>query len=386
MALAISVNWGPIGLYLSQVTMRIVNWSIFAFVAGYHVLLAALFPAFLGELSWSAAALFLVTFGLAGLSITAGYHRLFAHKSYSASPVWEWLCLLSSSLAVQASALQWSHDHRLHHKHVDTDKDPYSIKKGFWYAHVLWLFEYAGIIDPKVVPDLMKNPRVMVHHRHYALITLAVNLAVFGIGCLFVSPLASFVGGVLLRIFAIHHCTWFINSLCHVWGARTYAKELSAVDNAVLALFTFGEGYHNYHHTIAHDYRNGIRWYHFDPTKWLIWIGSKVGLTADLRRVSKVRLQRMLLKKDKELFLDRISKEFDDTAAELKRRFEELSHAYEEKASLLMMKLKEIRHATEERRKLLMLEVKQIQRELKAIWKNWLHLTEFAGRIYAVSH
>ena len=366
--------------------MRIVNRSIFAFIAGYHVLLVLLFPAFVSEFSWGAFWLFFITFSLSGLSITAGYHRLFSHKSYSAAPFWEWICLLTSSFAVQASALQWSHDHRLHHKYVDTEKDPYSIKKGFWYAHVLWMFDYQGDINPKLVPDLMKNPRVMFHHNHYILITFLVNLAVFGIGCLFMSPLASFVGGVLLRIFAIHHCTWFINSLCHVWGARSYAKELSAVDNAILALVTFGEGYHNYHHTIAHDYRNGIRWYHFDPTKWLIWTVSKLGLAKDLRRVNKVRLQQILLKKDKELFLDRIGKEFDETAAELRQKFEELSDAYEKKASELMAKLKEIRNATDEHRKLLMLEIRQLQRELKVLWKSWLNLTKLAGQRYALAH
>jgi len=248
------------------------------------------------------------------------------------------------------------------------------------------LFDYSGHIDAKVVPDLMKNPRVMLQHKHYLLITFLVNLAVFGVGCLFMAPLTSFVFGVLLRIFTIHHCTWFINSLCHVWGARTYAKELSAVDNAVLALVTFGEGYHNYHHTIAHDYRNGIRWYHFDPTKWLIWTASKLGLATNLRRVSKVRLQQMLLKKDKELFLERIGKEIDETAADLRNKFEEISEAYERKAAELMAKLKEIRNATDERRKLLMLEVRQLQRELKVLWKSWLHLTKLAGQRYSVAH
>ena len=109
-------------------------------------------------------------------------------------------------------------------------------------------------------------------------ITVLVNLLVFFIGWALVGAFASFYFGFLLRVAMIHHCTWFINSLCHTIGSKTYARELSAVDNALLA-FNFGEGYHNYHHSFAADYRNGIRWYHFDPSKWVIWIAHKLGMT-----------------------------------------------------------------------------------------------------------
>lgn len=366
--------------------MRIKNWGIFIFVVGYHALLFALLPAYISEFSWASFALFFITWVISGFAITAGYHRLFSHNSYKARPVYEWACLIASSLSVQASALRWSHDHRLHHSHVDTEKDPYSVEKGFWYSHILWLFSYDEPIDDKLVADLKRNPRVMFQHNHYVALTLAVNAAVFGIGCLFMSPLASFFAGVLLRIFAIHHCTWFINSLCHLWGARTYAKELSAVDNAILALLTFGEGYHNYHHTVANDYRNGIRWYHYDPTKWIIWTSSKLGLVSDLRWVNDIKLRQRLVKKDKVLLLDRIKHELDETAKELSNKLEALSENFEVKAAALMSKLKEMRQATEERRKLLEIEIKQLQKELKALWKTWVSLTEFTSARYQLEH
>lgn len=366
--------------------MRIKNWGIFAFIAGYHAVLLALLPAYINDFSWASFWLFFVTWALSGFAITAGYHRLFAHNAYKARPVYEWACLIASSLSVQSSALQWAHDHRIHHSHVDTDKDPYSIKKGFWYAHVWWLFTYDEPIDKRLITDLLKNPRVMFQHKHYALLTIGVNLAVFGFGCLFMSPLASFFAGVLLRVFAIHHCTWFINSLCHVWGARTYAKELSAVDNAVLAVLTFGEGYHNYHHTIANDYRNGIRWYHFDPTKWIIWTSSKLGLTSELRWVDDVKLRQRLVKKDRNLLLDRIRHELDETAKELHHKLETLSSAFDEKAAVLMAKVKELREATEERRKLLEIEIRLLQKELKVLWKSWVTLTEFTSSRYSLGH
>jgi len=366
--------------------MRIKNPGIFAFIAGYHLVLLALIPFSLSLFNWASAVLFAVTYVLGGLAITAGYHRCFAHKTYEPSPWFEWATLLNACLAVEASALRWSFDHRLHHSHVDTDKDPYSINKGFWYAHILWLFDYDREIEERIVADLMKNRRVMFQHRHIVALTVLVNLAVFGIGCLFMHPLAALVAGVLGRMFFIHHCTWFINSLAHVWGSKTYAKELSAVDNGILALLTFGEGYHNYHHAVANDYRNGIRWYHFDPTKWLLWTASRFGAVRGLRRVHDVKLQRMLVNKDKDLIIERISREIDETAVELKRQFEELSHSFEVKAQLLMKRLREVKKASDERKQLLKIEIRQLKKELRAQWKSWVALTQLAVRQYEIAH
>ncbi len=366
--------------------MRIKNWDAFLFIAGYHVLLLALLPFVIGALSWASFVVFLITFLIGGISITAGYHRLFSHKAYKAHPAYEWVVLILSTLSVQWSALMWSHDHRLHHKHVDTEQDPYSIKKGFWYAHILWMFRYQRDFDSKVVPDLLKNKRVVFQDRYYLPLALAVNGAVFGVACLFMSPFAALYSGVLLRICAIHHCTWFINSLAHTWGSKTYAKELTAVDNHVLAFLTFGEGYHNYHHAFAGDYRNGIRWYHFDPTKWLVWVMARVGLVEGLRTVNEIRVRKELVIKDKTLLLSHLSGELDDLAAELRGKLEELSTAYETRASALMEKMRELRKVSDEQRSVLLVEIRQLRRELRAQWKAWLALTDIAVRQYHVAH
>ncbi len=365
--------------------MRIKNWDVFFFVIGYHLLVLALIPFVYPLFSWSALAFLLVTFIIGGLSITAGYHRLYAHKAYSANPFFEWTVLLTSTLAWQWSALAWSHDHRLHHKHVDTEQDPYSIKKGFWYAHFLWLFDYRRNFQSSLVADLLKNPRVVFQDKHYLILAIAVNLLVFGIGCLFLSPLMSFFAGVLLRIAAIHHCTWFINSLAHVWGSRTYARELSAVDNAILAVLTFGEGYHNYHHIFASDYRNGIRWYHFDPTKWLIWTASRLGMVRGLRTVNKLRLQQALIQQDKKLFLSRLNDELDELAHELKRRLHDVSTSFEQNAARLVL-IQDIKQASSHKKDLLSIELRHLKRELRANWHSWLSLTHLASRHYAVAH
>lgn len=366
--------------------MRIRNWDTFSFIFGYHLLVAALLPFFIGVFTWGAAWFFLITFIVGGLSITAGYHRLFSHRAYSAHPAYEWVVLVTSTLGLQWSALMWSHDHRLHHNHVDGEKDPYSIHKGFWYAHVLWLFDYRRDFQAGLVGDLLKNPRVMFQDRYYLPLALVVNAAVFGIGCFFMHPLASFYAGVVFRIFAIHHCTWFINSLAHTWGAKTYARELSAVDNAVMALLTFGEGYHNYHHVFAGDYRNGIRWYHFDPTKWLVWTASKAGVANGLRTVDRVRIQKKLVMKDKELLLDRLNREFDGFAAELRENVEVLAARFEENAALLMEKVKEFKKASRESRRHLNSEIRRLRKDLKSSWKEWVALTRQAANEYAIAH
>ncbi|MCC5789498.1 MAG: fatty acid desaturase [Opitutales bacterium] len=365
---------------------KLKNLDAFAFIAGYHVLLVALLPFVWGDLSLLVWGLFLITFVIGGLSITAGYHRLFAHRSYEAHPLLEWFVLVGSTLAFQWSALSWAHDHRLHHNHVDTEKDPYSIEKGFWYAHIGWLFSYQQVFDKKLAGDLLKNPRVMFQHRHYLPLAIVVNLVVWGAACLLVSPLAAFWGVFLLRVFALHHCTWFINSLAHTFGSKTYAKELSAVDNALLAFVTFGEGYHNYHHAFAADYRNGVRWYHFDPTKWFIWAAHKCGLAGKLRKVNQVQVLKTLIQKDRKLLVERLEEEADQRAVELRSKVESIAAQYETTATNLIRKMKALRDSGADMRDNLRAEIKALRAELSHYWKEWLNLTRTISLQYELAH
>lgn len=243
-------------------------------------------------LSLATVALFFV----AGMGVTAGYHRYYSHRSYKPNPFMEWVLLICGSLALQSSAYIWTHDHRLHHAHVDTDDDPYSINKGFWYAHFIWMLEKSPPFEPKVVSDLAKNPRVMFQHKHNLLFMFGSNGLMFLIlGFLFNDFLGAFFIATIFRIFALHHMTWFINSLAHTWGDKPFCLEQTAVNNYVICLLTFGEGYHNYHHVFARDYRNGIRWFHFDPTKWLIWSMSKLGLAKNLFKVDDSTIQNKMI-------------------------------------------------------------------------------------------
>ncbi|GGD73019.1 fatty acid desaturase [Lacimicrobium alkaliphilum] len=234
---------------------------------------------------------------LSGLSITAGYHRLWAHKAYDAHPVIRVLFALGGALALQNSILHWASDHRVHHKHVDdNDRDPYSAGRGFWFSHIGWMlreYQASRYQDYNNCRDLQKDRVVMWQHKHYLVLTLTTN---FGLPLL-LGWLNGDIWGMLLlagvlRLAVVHHVTFFINSLAHMWGKQPYTDRNSARDSGFLALLTFGEGYHNYHHSFEYDYRNGIRWWQFDPTKWLIRGLSYLGLTKNLRRVPEQRIER----------------------------------------------------------------------------------------------
>ena len=245
---------------------------------------------------WVWAVVFLY---LNGLAITGGYHRLWSHKAYKAHwSVRLWFALWGAG-ALQNSILIWAADHRRHHRFVDDDeRDPYSAGRGLWFSHMGWMLrEYAtNAEDFSNVQDLMRDPIVMWQHRHYVAITTGMNL---GLPLLLGYALGDVVGTVLLvgllRLVVNHHVTFFINSLAHCWGTRPYTDENSARDNGFLALLTYGEGYHNYHHIFQTDYRNGIRWYQWDPTKWMIASLARVGLARGLQRVPNFRIQRALL-------------------------------------------------------------------------------------------
>jgi stearoyl-CoA desaturase (delta-9 desaturase) len=236
---------------------------------------------------------------LNGLAITGGYHRLWSHRAYEAHPALRvWFALWGAG-ALQNSILVWASDHRRHHRHVDDDaKDPYSAGRGLWFSHMGWMLRYypTNAEDFSNAADLERDPVVRWQHEHYVALTTLMNV---GLPLLLGLALGDVVGTLLLvglaRLVLNHHVTFFINSLAHYWGSRPYTDENSARDNGVLAFLTYGEGYHNFHHIFQHDYRNGIRWYQWDPTKWMIALCARLGLASSLKRVPDFKIQRALL-------------------------------------------------------------------------------------------
>jgi stearoyl-CoA desaturase (delta-9 desaturase) len=278
------INWGAALMFVltSVVAVTVVPW--YGITHGYHASAWILFTLFLGA---------------NGMAITCGYHRLFAHCTYEAHPILKVAYLFFGAMALQNSALNWAAGHRVHHRFIDDpERDPYCARRGFWFSHIGWMLrsDPSGDPDFSAVRDLQRDPLVMWQHNHYLLVALSTN---FGLPLL-VGYLIGDVWGVfllagVLRLVVSHHFTFFINSLAHMWGSQPYTDENTARDNPVVALLTYGEGYHNFHHMFAHDYRNGLRWWQWDPSKWFISSMRVLGLTRNLKRVPWFKIQRALL-------------------------------------------------------------------------------------------
>jgi len=221
------------------------------------------------------------------VSITAGYHRLFAHRAYRAVWTIRLFYLLFGAASLQNSALRWCADHRAHHADTDGIRDPYSISRGFFWAHIGWvIFRSDGTQELGRVRDLVTDGLLRFQHRHYPALALIMGaVAPAALGWLWGDALGAILLAGFLRLILQWHATFAVNSLAHMIGRQPYTTAVSARDSGLAALLTLGEGYHNYHHRFPSDYRNGVRWYQFDPTKWLIWTLGKLRLASGLRRV-----------------------------------------------------------------------------------------------------
>lgn len=284
--------------YILGLPLDRINWLTSSFLIGTLALTLTAVPLYLWHfgLDWFQVALFFAMFLACGFSISIGYHRLFSHITFKASWPIRLLTLVFGAAAFENSVLMWASEHRRHHKHVDHDNDPYNISKGFFYAHIGWLIFKLNPDHPyDNVADLQQDKLVCWQDRHVQSIAVVVS---FGIPLIlgflwdgWPGALGAFLIAGIARIVVLQHCTFLINSACHAIGRQPYSKKCTARDSFLLALFTFGEGYHNYHHEFQHDYRNGVKPWQFDPTKWLIWSFSKIGLVRNLRRVPAEKIR-----------------------------------------------------------------------------------------------
>jgi stearoyl-CoA desaturase (delta-9 desaturase) len=282
------------------------------------------------------AVLFGAMYLLVGLSICAGYHRFFSHKSYECSPAVQVFYAIFGALAAQNSIAAWSAGHRLHHQHVDEDWDPYNIQRGFWWAHIVWIFHKHDSAKYRAnVPDLMRNPVVRWQDRHYKTLLFAGGFALPAlVGALCGDVVAGLLWGGFARLVVVHHTTFFVNSLAHSLGARRYDAEVSACDNWMVALVTLGEGYHSFHHKFPADYRNGIRWYHWDPAKWLIRGLELVGLASRLRETPAPRIEEAQMRAALRQVEERLAAAPRDLGEEIRGRIAAARHALEHSLEL----------------------------------------------------
>lgn len=247
----------------------------------------AIYGALTTNFCWKTAVWSVIYYFITGLGITAGYHRLWSHRSYNASTPLQYGLAAAGAGAVQGSIKWWSRGHRAHHRYTDTKLDPYSSHEGFWWAHVGWMiFKPRTRIGSADVSDLSRNPVVRWQHRNYLSLIFIMGLffptAVAGLGW------GDWRGGFFFagaaRLVFVHHSTFCVNSLAHWLGDAPFDNKHTPRDHFITALVTIGEGYHNFHHQFPMDFRNAIRWFQYDPTKWFIWTMQLFGLASHLKK------------------------------------------------------------------------------------------------------
>jgi len=272
-------NYGTIALFSFVVIGALVGLPLYAYFFDY---------------TWVDWAMLGLLYTISAMGITVGYHRLISHRSFNC-PDWVKGCLLiAGGWALENSALKWCSDHIRHHARCDQEEDPYNAQRGFWYSHVGWIFFRDPHADDKYASRLRQDPVVVWQDRYYIPIVVAGLALPFLVGFLsngWIGGLGCFLLAGVGRTFLVLNSTFCINSVCHIWGTQPHTTADSSRDSWVVSLLTFGEGYHNYHHAHQRDFRNGPRWYNFDPSKWVIYGLSVVGLAWDLSRVEPERVR-----------------------------------------------------------------------------------------------
>lgn len=247
---------------------------------------------------------------ISAFGITVGYHRLCTHKSFTTSPVLRYAFAAAGSMAVQGPVIRWCAEHRKHHQHSDSEEDPHSphmsshgswgegilaTLRGAYHAHVGWLFVGRSKGLGKYSADLKADPALVLADRHFVY-WVFFGLAFPGIVAGLISMswwglLLGFLWGGLVRVLMVHHITWSVNSVCHLWGTQPFDSHDHSRNNALVAILAMGEGWHNNHHAFPASARHGLRWWEFDASYYLIRVMAILGLARNVRVPSRERVQ-----------------------------------------------------------------------------------------------
>ena len=258
-----------------------INWVTSFFMAAFHIgAIAALF-----FFSWKALFLAIGLWWISGsLGIGMGYHRLLTHRGYR-TPTWvEYFLTFCGTLTLEGGPIFWVATHRIHHRFTDHEGDPHSPRDGKWWAHMGWILigksmHHDTTTLTHYVPDLAKDRfHVWITKYHYLPMT-ALSLLLLAIG-----GLQFLLWGIFLRTVVGLHATWLVNSATHIWGSRRFATRDDSTNNFLIALLTFGEGWHNNHHAQPRVAFHGLSWRQPDPTGWVILLFERLGLIWDVQR------------------------------------------------------------------------------------------------------
>lgn len=250
--------------------------------------------------------LFFVFYVISGMGVTVGFHRMLTHRSFDAvKPVRVGLSV-AGSMALQGPVIRWVADHRRHHAYADKPGDPHSphldehegvkgIISGLWHAHTGWMFNNEKTNIRKFAPDLVADPAIRKVDRLFPVIALTSLFLPGLIGLVvtrtLIGGLTALVWGGLARIFFLHHVTWSINSICHFYGTRPFKSPDQSTNNWIMALVSFGEGWHNSHHAFPTSYKHGLEPGQFDPSAWTITAMQKLGLARNIKRPTPEQME-----------------------------------------------------------------------------------------------
>jgi stearoyl-CoA desaturase (delta-9 desaturase) len=247
---------------------------------------------------WVDLGLLLGMYVLTALGVTVGFHRLFTHKSFETNCVVRFGLGVLGSMAIEGSLLKWVALHRRHHQHSDTPDDPHSphnrrgagfwaFLRGFWHAHLGWIFAPDPADLNRYVKDLYRSRTVRLVNALFPLwivLGLLIPAALGGIlTARWSGVLLGFVWGGLMRVFLVHHVTWSVNSVCHLWGQQPYPEQDHSRNNFVLGILGLGEGWHNNHHAFPTSARHGLRWWQVDVSYYVIRLLALAGLAWKVR-------------------------------------------------------------------------------------------------------
>jgi stearoyl-CoA desaturase (delta-9 desaturase) len=234
---------------------------------------------------------------ISAIGITIGYHRYFTHRAFQTHRAVEAILAIFGSMAFEGPVLKWVANHRCHHKHSDRPGDPHSphehgegvvnMLKGMWHAHVGWIFNPDPENQAQYVPDLSSDRLLRWISQSWtvwAALGLVLPAFIGGIITLtWQGAVLGFLWGGLARVFLVHHVTWSVNSVCHIWGSRPFRSHDHSRNNFIFGVLALGEGWHNNHHAFPTSARHGLRWWQIDASWWMIKAASWVGLVWDVK-------------------------------------------------------------------------------------------------------
>jgi stearoyl-CoA desaturase (delta-9 desaturase) len=257
-----------------------------------------------GFLGWSDVVIGLVFYWVSGLGVTVGFHRFFTHGSFKAKRPLKIALALAGSLSLEMGVIDWVATHRRHHKFSDQEGDPHSpwrygnsfkgLAKGLYFAHVGWLFDSERTNRKRYAPDLVKDPDIQKIQHNFPLVVAFSLIAPAVLGGLVTwswwGALTAFFWATFVRIAVLHHVTWCINSICHVFGNEPFTTRDHSKNVWWLAIASFGESWHNLHHAEPTSARHGALKHQWDPSARVIRWFEQAGWAYDVRWPTEERL------------------------------------------------------------------------------------------------